>query len=86
MIPINEELIQKLNVKVSKKDSSAERAYKILCAKELNWIQKNQDAIIKKANKLYKMICSDNANHNLRKRCLDFKKLENVLQKRQAGG
>lgn len=65
-----------------KNDSPPEKAYKILCSKELDWIQKNQDSIIKKANKLYRMASSGNINHNLRKRCLNFKKLEAVLEKR----
>ena len=70
-----------IDVKVTKKDSGAEKAYKILCTKELDWIQSNQDAIVKKANKLYTMITTDMANYGLRKRCLDFKKLEDVLKK-----
>ena len=84
MIPVEDCFIQHLNVKISKNDSPAEKAYKILCTKELDWIQKNQDAIIKKANKLYNMICSDKINHSLKKRCLDFKKLENVLEKKMS--
>ena len=83
MIPVDESVIRPLNVKLEKNDNGAEKAYKILCAKELDWVQKNQDAIIKKANKLYKMIQSGTANHGMKKRCLDFKKLEQVLAKRQ---
>ncbi|MCM1136021.1 MAG: type III toxin-antitoxin system ToxN/AbiQ family toxin [Clostridium sp.] len=83
MIPVDETLIKRLNIKISPNDSPSEKAYKILCSKELDWIQKNKDIIIKKANKLYNMICSNKANYNLRKRCLDFKKLETILQKRQ---
>ena len=82
MIPVDDSLIRILDVKPGKKDTKTEKAYKILCAKELDWIQKNQDAIVKKANKLYQMITADTANHGLKKRCLDFKKLESVLEKR----
>ena len=82
MIPVNESVIRTLDVKPGKHDNGEERAYKILCAKELDWIQKNQDAIIKKANKLYDMIVSGTANHGLARRCLDFKKLERVLSRR----
>ncbi len=82
MIPVSDRYIQKLNLKILKNDSPPEKAYKILCSKELDWIQKNQDSIIKKANKLYRMVSSGNINHNLRKRYLNFKKLEAVLEKR----
>ena len=83
MIPVDESVVTKMNVKVGKNDKGSEKAYKILCAKELDWIQKNQGAIIKKANKLYRMITTDEANNLLRRRCVDFKKLESVLAKRK---
>lgn len=83
MIPVDDSVITKMNVKIFKDDSPETRAYKTLCTKELDWVQKNQDAIIKKANKLYKMILSDKANAMLKRRCLDFKKLEDVLAKWQ---
>ncbi len=84
MIPVDDSVITKMNVKINKNDSAETKAYKNLCSNELDWVQKNQDAIIKKANKLYDMINSDKANNNLRKRCLDFKKLEGVLAKWKA--
>ena len=59
MIPVDDSFIRILDVKVRKNDSDADKAYKILCAKELDWVQKNQDAIVKKANKLYGMIQTD---------------------------
>ena len=40
MVPVNDSVIQKLNVKILRNDSPADRAYKNLCAKELDWIQK----------------------------------------------
>lgn len=83
MIPVDDSLIRLLDVKPGKNDTDAEKAYKNLCAKELDWVQNNQNAIVKKANKLYQMIVSDIANNGLKKRCLDFKKLEAVLEKRQ---
>ncbi len=82
MIPVNDSLIKLLNVKINKNDSDAEKAYKRLCTKELDWIQKNQDAIVKKANKLYRLVQDEAVSYGLKKRCLDFKKLESVLLKR----
>ncbi len=83
MIPVNESVVTKLNLRISKDEKASDRAYKILCAKELDWIQKNQDAIVKKANKLYRMITTKEANNLLRRRCVDFKKLEEVLEKKE---
>ena len=81
MIPVDDGVIRLLDVKIKKNDTDAEKAYKILCAKELDWVQKNQDAIVKKANKLYKLVQLDTVSQGLKKRCLDFKKLEEVLKK-----
>ena len=81
MIPVEDSIIKVLDVRVSPNDTSADRSYKILCTKELGWIRKNQDVIIRKANKLYSMIVTGKANYGLRKRCLDFRKLEEVLDK-----
>ena len=83
MIPVEDSLIRLLDVKTATKDTEEVKAYKNLCAKELDWVQKNQEAIVKKANKLYQMIVSDIANQGLKRRCLDFKKLEAVLEKRK---
>ncbi len=85
MIPVDDSVIQPLNISPTVDDSLAERAYKILCAKELDWIRKNQNVIINRANKLYRMIGSGTASQGLKKRCLDFVKLEEVLKKRQRG-
>ena len=52
-----------------------------MAIKQLDWCQRNQDAIIKKANKLYKMVQSEKASGFLKKRCCDFRKLEVVMQK-----
>ena len=83
MIPVDDSVIKVLNVKIEKNDSYAKKAYKILCAKELDWIQKNQDAIVRKANKLYRMIKGNAGSIGLRKRCLDYGKLEEALKKRR---
>ena len=82
MIPVDETVITKLDLRINKNDKNKDKAYKILCTKELDWIQRNQSAIVKKANKLYRMIITDKANYLLRRRCVDFKKLERVLNKR----
>ena len=83
MIPVDETVISLLNIKPEKNDSPETAAYKKLCTKELDWIQKNQEIIIKRANKLYQFIISGKANYGLRNRCVDFSKLEAVLKKRK---
>ncbi len=80
MIPVDKSVVRKMNIRIGNNDDKSEKAYKNLCAKELDWIQKSQDAIVKKANKLYRMITTEEANSILRRRCVDFKKLEAVLE------
>lgn len=81
MIPVNESCIAPLDIRITEKDNSAAKNYKKMAAKQLNWCRHNQDTIVKRANKLYRMLQSDKANGFLKKRCCDFKKLETVLQK-----
>ncbi len=79
MIPVNSEVIRPLNFQILSNDDSDSVHYKKLITKQISFCQKNQDAIIKKANKLYDLIINDKASFNLRKRCCDFKKLESLL-------
>lgn len=81
MIPVDESCITLLNLRVTGKDDVAAKHYKKMAAKQLNWCRRNQDAIVKKANKLYRMLQSDRVSGFLKKRCCDFKKLETVQQK-----
>ena len=82
MIPVDERVITKIDLKINKNDSKQEIYYKTLCTKELDWCQKNQDIIIKKTNKLYKLVQKENVSKTLKKRCNDFKKLEKILLKK----
>lgn len=81
MIPVNEDVISPLNMRPSPGDTPAEAHYKKLTAKQLTFCQKNQNAIVKKANRLYELITAKKANHLLACRCSDFIKLEHVLEK-----
>lgn len=81
MIPVDESCILPLNLRITEKDDSAIRNYKKMAVKQLDWCQRNQDAIVKKANKLYTLLQSDRVSSILKKRCCNFKKLEIVLQK-----
>lgn len=52
-----------------------------MAVKQLDWCQHNQEGIVKRANKLYRMVQSEKASAFLKRRCCDFRKLEKVLQK-----
>ena len=81
MIPVSENCIVPLDLRITGKEDSATKSYKKMAAKQLDWCQHNQEAIIKKANKLYMMLQSDKVSGFLKKRCCDFKKLEIVQQR-----
>lgn len=81
MIPVDDRFITKIDLRPSSKDNSAHANYKKLCIKEIEWCRKNQEAIVKKANKLYYLVQKPNCSSMLKKRCNDFKKLEKVLEK-----
>ena len=81
MIPIEDVFVHKIDLRPSSKDDPAQFHYKKLCIKEIEWCRKNQEAIVKKANKLYYLVQKTNCSGMLKKRCNDFKKLERVLEK-----
>lgn len=82
MIPVDESVLTVLDINIKKSDTPATSHYKTLARKELEWCRKNQDAIVSKANKLYKMVTeTPEKNRNLTRRCCDFKKLENELMR-----
>ena len=81
MIPVDNRFISKIDLKPSPKDTQAQANCKKLCIKEIEWCRKNQEAIVKKANKLYYLVQKPNCSSMLKKRCNDFKKLEKVLEK-----
>ena len=85
MIPVSNDVIQKLDIRPSSSDTPNEREYKELLNNQLDWCNDNIDNIIKKANKLYRLITqSPEKSINLTRRCCDFKKLEAVLERRLA--
>jgi len=81
MIPVNEQVIRKIDMKISASDNANTISYKKLMAKQISFCQKNQDAIVRKANKLYELIVCNKTSVKLKKRCCDFRRLETVLEK-----
>ena len=84
MIPVRGDVIQPLNMKPRTTDDEKTRHYKKMTSKQLSFCQKNQEAIVKKANKLYTLIISGKASINLQRRCCDFIRLESVLARYKA--
>lgn len=75
MIPIRDEYIKEINLKILPTDSVSVRQWKKLCAKELDWCQSNHVEIERLANELHKKYCSGESFHK-RKICLNFPALE----------
>lgn len=50
MIPVREDVIQEITMKVNRHDSVKEKHYKNLVIDQINFCQQNQDIIIAKAN------------------------------------
>lgn len=80
MIPVEDSLIFHVDLRPDCHDDITTRQYKAMCEKQLSFCRKNQDAIVKKANKLYRMITSGKANASLRRRCCDYQKLESAME------
>ena len=84
MIPVRSDVIQPLNLRPDKHDDEKTKHYKKMTSKQLSFCQKNQDAIVRKANKLYTLVISGKGSYDLRKRCCDYSRLDSVLSRYKA--
>ena len=83
MIPVEEPVLQQIDLKTRPGDTKAVRAYKELMNDQLTWCNNNRESITGKANKLYEIVTERPEKMiALTRRCCDFKKLENVLEQR----
>lgn len=80
MIPIREEYITPIDLKIKTSDSVSMRQWKQLCVKELDWCQSNSAEIERLANELYSKYCSGEFFQK-RKICLNFPLLEKECNK-----
>lgn len=80
MIPIRDEYISEIDLKIHTNDIPELRRWKKLCIKELNWCQSHQSEIERLANELYRLYIS-NEPFGKRKICLNFPALENECNK-----
>lgn len=71
MIPVPNSAVIDIDI-----NTIANFTYKRLLQKQARKIKADSDKIIKKANRLYKMVYRDTTSESLIKRCCDFKMLE----------
>lgn len=82
MIPVQEEYITEINLKINLQDTPEIKRWKKLCIKELNWCQSHQDEIERLANELYILYTSEKS-FGKRKICLNFPLLEKECKKQK---
>lgn len=80
MIPIRDEYITEIDLKIKASDSAPIRQWKKLCTKELDWCQSNSAEIERLTNELYRKYCSGESFQK-RKICLNFPALEKECNK-----
>lgn len=80
MIPVRDEYVSVINLKLLPTDSEQDKQWKILCRKELSWCQEHQNEIERLANELYRMYVSQDP-FGKRKICLNFPALERECNK-----
>ena len=82
MIPVSQNVIRMIDIKIHADDTQQEIAYKNLLHNQINWCNDNIEMITNKANKLYTIVTeTPDKMISLTKRCCNFKKLEQVLEK-----
>jgi len=79
MIPVRADVIEKIDMKIHPHDAPSVKHYKNLLMNQLTFCQQNKEAIIAKANKLYRLITQGNPSGLLKRRCCRFTELEKVL-------
>lgn len=80
MIPVREEYLTEIDLRIYPSDSPKIKRWKRLCAKELDWCQAHQNEIERFANELYQMYISK-IPFKKRKICLNFSLLEKESEK-----
>ena len=80
MIPIRDEYITEIDLRIHPSDTQELRNWKKLCHKELDWCQAHQNEIERLANELYRIYTSDES-FKKRKICLNFPALERECNK-----
>ena len=83
MIPVNDRVIRKVDMRLRPNDNASTRHYKSLLNDQLDWCNEHADAIVRKANRLYVLVTEHpERSRGLMRRCCDFPRLESVLSER----
>ncbi len=72
MIPVPLECLTKISPQIHASDSRQDIAYKNLLSNQLSWCNSHKDAILKQADKLYRIVTQGKAWGSLSKRCCNF--------------
>ena len=82
MIPVDDEVLLAVDMKISNEDSEKTKFYKALLNDQLDWCNDHYMDITNKAEKRYKIVTeTPDKMKRLTRRCCNFKKLEFVLNK-----
>ena len=81
MIPVRKDTVRKIEVRIDSNDSSAVKHYKELMSDQLTYCRQHQELIIHKAQKLYYLVDKENISGQMKRRCLNWKKLEAILDR-----
>lgn len=80
MVPVQEEYLTEIDIRIHPSDSPRTKQWKRLCAKELDWCQSHHNEIERLANELYRMYISG-IPFKKRNICLNFVLLEKECNK-----
>ncbi|MBQ9199402.1 MAG: type III toxin-antitoxin system ToxN/AbiQ family toxin [Lachnospiraceae bacterium] len=81
MIPVREDVLREVDLKINPKDSQEVKCYKNLMIDQLDFCRQNHAVLVKKAEKLYNMVGKKNGSSPLKRRCLKWSKLEQILER-----
>ncbi|MBR1797942.1 MAG: type III toxin-antitoxin system ToxN/AbiQ family toxin [Clostridiales bacterium] len=81
MIPVREDVLREVELRIISTDNNQQKRYKNLMMDQLSFCRQNQEVIVGKANKLYKMVNKDKCSGPLKRRCLKWNKLEQILER-----
>lgn len=81
MIPVHKQFLHKIDLKIKETDTNRDKAYKNLLQDQLSWCIANEKQLSLLANKLYLVITSGRSWESLRKRCCNFKLIEQQAEK-----
>ena len=81
MIPVRPDVVKKIHPQISKNDNSAVQHYKELISDQLTFCRQNHEVIVNKATKLYRMVHQKKTSGFVKRRCLNWTKLEEILDR-----